>query len=148
MKNIKIRVGGICVYDNKILLIHRINLGKEKSDQEYYAIPGGGVEDGEGITRALIREMKEETNLDIKVGKLFYEMQDKDPKGDNRKHYYYSCIYTTGEPKLREDSEEAREMKLGVNFYNPVWIDLKELQNIALFPKQIKQEIIDKFITE
>ena len=147
MKNNNIiRAGGVCVFNNKILLIHRINLDKDKESREYYVIPGGGVNENEKIEDAVIRELKEETNLDVKLGDLFFEMEDKNSKGDNRKHYYYICEYTTGEPKLREDSEEAKEMKQGIRSYNPIWVNLAELENIVLFPKQIKDEIISKFL--
>src|SRR5690349_14768016 len=97
------RAGGICVHNNKILLIHRINLVKEEGKREYYVIPGGTVNSNEKIENAVIREMKEETDLDVKLGDLFYEMEDKNPRGGDRKHYYYICEYTKGEPRLRED---------------------------------------------
>ena len=64
----RIRVGGITYIDNKILLITH-----NKNNKEYWVIPGGRVEFGESADRALIREFKEELDLDIKVTDfLFY----------------------------------------------------------------------------
>ena len=50
---------------NKVLLQNRI-----KEDWKGYTLPGGHVEQGESFVDAVIREMKEETGLDIKNPKL------------------------------------------------------------------------------
>ena len=138
----RVRASGLCIHDNKILLIHRINLEKWKGDQEYYVIPGGGVEDGESVEDAVIREMKEETDVDVTLGELFYELEDLDPQGKKIKYYAYFCKYSGGEPKLREDSEEAKEMKEGIHFYKPIWVALSELKNIVLYPTPLKDKLI------
>ena len=56
----RIRVAGILVENNKILLIQH-----HKNNKKYWLIPGGGNDWGETTKQALIREYKEETNLDI-----------------------------------------------------------------------------------
>lgn len=138
----RVRASGVCIHDNKILLIHRINLEKRQGEQEYYVIPGGGVEDGESIEDAVIREVKEETNVDVTVDKLFYELDDFNQKGGLEKYYCYLCVFVNGEAKLREDSEEAKEMKAGVHFYKPAWIDLTSLKNVTLYPTPLKAKLI------
>ena len=50
---------------NKILLQNRI-----KKDWQGYTLPGGHVKEGESFVDACIREVKEETGLDIKSPKL------------------------------------------------------------------------------
>ena len=37
-----------------------------------WSLPGGKLEDGESIAEALVREMKEETGLDVEPGRLLY----------------------------------------------------------------------------
>ena len=50
---------------NKVLLQNRI-----KDDWKGYTLPGGHVEPGESFVDAVIREMKEETGLEISNPKL------------------------------------------------------------------------------
>jgi ADP-ribose pyrophosphatase YjhB (NUDIX family) len=46
-----------------LLLIHR-------TDNDLWALPGGGVDPGESVSDAVVREVQEETGLDIEVGDL------------------------------------------------------------------------------
>ena len=46
--------------DGRILLIHR-------TDNDRWALPGGEVELGESVSRAVIREVHEETGIDVEI---------------------------------------------------------------------------------
>ena len=56
----KDRASGILIENGKLLLIHRI-----KNNDEYYVIPGGGIEEGEDIYEATKRELYEEVGINI-----------------------------------------------------------------------------------
>ena len=49
----RIRAVAIIVNNEKVLLMHRINNGKE-----YHVFPGGGVENGETVEQAVLREVQ------------------------------------------------------------------------------------------
>ena len=51
------------IHDGKILLTRR-------EDFEVRCLPGGGVEDGESLAEAAIREAKEETGLNVELTRL------------------------------------------------------------------------------
>ncbi|WP_329155934.1 NUDIX hydrolase (plasmid) [Streptomyces sp. NBC_01456] len=52
---------------------HIVLVQEQRDGQEMWSIPGGGVERGELLTEALIREVKEETGLNLTaVGPLAY----------------------------------------------------------------------------
>ena len=61
---ISVGVGVIVAYDGLILL-------EEREDCGMWGCPGGRIDPGESITQTAIRETKEETNIDIKIDKIF-----------------------------------------------------------------------------
>lgn len=68
-------VRGIIKNDNgEILIVKRHP--KSKTDPEMWELPGGKVENGEFFADALIREIKEETSLDVKVGDFAEAIQN------------------------------------------------------------------------
>ena len=58
-----IAVNVAVIYDGKILLTKR-------EDFETWILPSGGVEDGESLAQAAIRETKEETGVDVELTRL------------------------------------------------------------------------------
>ena len=61
----RLRVAAIVLRDDAILLArHR------KEEKTYWVLPGGGVQYGESLEDALVREIKEEANLEVRVGRL------------------------------------------------------------------------------
>ena len=71
------------------------------------AIPGGFVDIGESVEDAVVREMKEETDLDVKIIKLLNVYSD--PKRDPRFHtasVVYICK-AEGIPRGLDDAKEA-----------------------------------------
>jgi len=98
--------GIIKLYDNKenfrgIVLIERLNI------PHGIALPGGFVDIGETVENAIVREMKEETSLDISIESLLGVYSD--PKRDKRFHAV-SIVYICkayGEPFAQDDAKEV-----------------------------------------
>lgn len=61
------RVTGVLIEDGQLLLLDQDTDGPRR-----WSLPGGKVEEGETIAQALLREMKEETGLDVEMGRLLY----------------------------------------------------------------------------
>lgn len=63
----RVRVTGVVVEDGRILL-----LNQDTEAGRSWSLPGGKLEAGETLAEALVREMKEETGLDVEPGRLLY----------------------------------------------------------------------------
>ena len=67
MKHFNVRVYGILIHEGKLLVSDEFIKGNHITK-----FPGGGLEFGEGTIDCVIREFKEELNLDIEVISHFY----------------------------------------------------------------------------
>ena len=98
-------VDGIIVEKNKILLIKN---AKEPFFGSW-VMPGGHVEYGEKVEQAIVREMKEEICLPVRIKKLFGVYSD--PKRDPRYHttsVVFILEKKKGKIKLNEESSEFK----------------------------------------
>ena len=75
MKAYGLTVRGIIKnYSGEILIVKRHP--KSRTDPEMWELPGGKVEKGEFFADALVREIKEETNLDVNIGDFAEAIQN------------------------------------------------------------------------
>lgn len=127
MQEPRIRVSGILMKEDKILFVqHR------KKGEEYYLLPGGGVDFGETFETALKREFMEEVNLEIEVKNLCLISEGIDPKGE--KHIVsmvFLVEYLSGELKLPEE-----ERIIGAQY-----LDKTSIENNIVYPN-IKNELL------
>lgn len=101
-------VGAVIIKGGKVLLVKR---GKEPGYGRW-SIPGGAVNLGEKLARAIEREVLEETGLIVEAGEVVevYEPVVKDDKGRVRFHYVlidFLCRYVSGEIKAASDILDA-----------------------------------------
>lgn len=123
------RATAVIIKDGKILLMHRI-----KNGREYFVFPGGGVKENETVQQALTREIKEELSLDIKIGKLLFEIENQ-----GRQESYFLIKEFSGTPKLSGEEKERMDEN---NQYYPEWIGLDAIPELSnLYPKEANEKI-------
>lgn len=66
---VRIRVCGILIEDNKILLVNHRGLN---TSNQFWSPPGGGLEFGESAPQSLCREFAEETGYKIEVNQFLF----------------------------------------------------------------------------
>jgi 8-oxo-dGTP diphosphatase len=86
---------------NQIVLIERKNFPPG------YAIPGGFVDFGETVEQAAIREMREETSLEVTIRELLgiYSRPNRDPRGQTISVVYIGSA--SGQPKADDDARSV-----------------------------------------
>ncbi|MGV9362285.1 NUDIX domain-containing protein [Amycolatopsis sp. NPDC003731] len=107
----------------RVLLIHKI-------DNDLWALPGGGHDVGERITDTAVREVREETGLDIEVTRLVGTYTD--PRhvmayddGEVRQQFSlcFEGRWIGGQP--REDGTETKAVR---------WVEPAELDSLNIHP--------------
>jgi len=95
--------------NNEILLV------KQRNGQ-YWTLPGGQVENGENLENALIREFKEESGIDISVGKLIcissnvgtHEGHNGYETVPTKVIFSFICEFKGGELRTSDETIETR----------------------------------------
>ncbi|HLW29336.1 MAG TPA: NUDIX hydrolase [Brumimicrobium sp.] len=84
-----IRVYGVLINENDEVLLS----DERRFGREFTKFPGGGLELGEGIKDCLIREFKEELNLEIEVNELIYLTDFYQASAFNKEDQIISIYY-------------------------------------------------------
>lgn len=94
----------ICDGSGRVLLIKRGN----EPDRGRWSVPGGCVDPGETLEDAAAREAREETGLEVSIGKELWCVRV--PIGDGRVYEIHDFMATVigGELQAGDDAEEVR----------------------------------------
>lgn len=121
-------VYGIVIDDGKILLSPQHGFG--------YDLPGGGMEFGEDFEQTVIREVKEETGIDVQPDKLLeidtnlFVWEPNNPlkrKTMQSLMFYYQC-YPTGGVLSTEGFDDEEKSYAGM----AEWVELSRLNEIKI----------------
>lgn len=128
------RVAAVIINDNKLLA------QKNTVTNEYYLV-GGRVSFGESTRDALVRELKEELNIDILDYKPIWINECFFIDNGTRFHeigmYYLVDIKNTGFDKYTSEFN----VKEGSRMNTYEWLDMDDLDRIPIYPLFIKNEI-------
>ncbi len=117
---------GIIIKGRNILLIKR-----NKNGELFYVLPGGGVKEGETPENACIREIKEETTLQVNRLQEFYIIEDKE-----NPEIYFLITDFIGLPQADDFKKKSPS-----NTYDLEWLPLSQLASIDLRPEIISRII-------
>ena len=115
-------------------------MDRNKFGHKYMALIGGKVEANETPIQAVIREVKEETTLDVTNPRLVIVEDAGDVFGT---HYIYLCDFSGGNISLEPTSTEYKINELGQNLYKPMWINKNDLASVNLLPVELKEKLVE-----
>ena len=122
-----VAVGVVVLREDEVLLVRR---GQEPSKGRW-GVPGGAVELGETVRQAAVREVQEETGVEIQAGEVITVLDAITPGEDRHPRFHYVLVellarYVGGQPSAATDALETR------------WFSLDELAHIDVPPVTVQ----------
>ncbi len=136
------RVCAIIVNDNKLLAMHN-------EVSPYYYLPGGRVNLGESAENAVLRELKEELDVDAKIVRPLWINQAFFEEDVTKENFHEICIYFLVD--VSETDILARGNRFQGTETNHIhefeWLSFEMLKEEYIYPIFIKEKIFNLPIT-
>ncbi len=137
-------VGGVVVRAGAVLLVERA----AEPLKGRWTLPGGVVELGETLEAALVRELQEETGLEVRVLELVEVLDRITPDDAQRVRYHYVLLDYLCEPS-------AGEARAGSDVAAVAWVPPEEFaaydvpektrqviqQGLALYQRHVQERV-------
>ena len=128
-------VRAIVLDDRKRMLLVR----QHHDGKDIWMVPGGTIEEGESAADAALREVKEETTLDIGLDGLLWHVEEVSERGQRFVNFFLGHLKDSSQklvlgtdPELAEDAQVLREV---------AFLDREEVGKLeVLYPEYLKDE--------
>lgn len=130
------RVCAILIHGSKILVMR-----DERSP--YFYLPGGRVTMGETAEQAVIREVREELGITVKISRPLWLNQAFFTEDVDKLHYHEICVYFLidfSNTNLLEFGERFI-LEEGTHTHVFEWLEFDRLKNEYFYPLFLKTEI-------
>jgi mutator protein MutT len=101
-------VGAVVVDEGRVLLVRR---GSEPL-KGHWTLPGGALEVGETLAQGVVREVREETGLEVETIEIIELLDRIYREGERVRYHYviadYLCRVTGGELRAASDADAVR----------------------------------------
>ncbi|HEY3475839.1 MAG TPA: NUDIX domain-containing protein [Anaerolineales bacterium] len=132
----RIRAGIVLIQDGKVALIERHRAGLD-----YFVFPGGGVDEGESVEQAAVREAMEELGIQVAIKQKLAEVQ----LGEKSRQVYFLVEQTGGEfgSGLGEEYTDTDPNSPEEGVYVPIWMPVDQLLLHAnIYPADIARMVV------
>lgn len=146
IEEIVVRVKALIINSNDEILLGYSN--------KTYQFPGGHVEEGESLTEALEREIKEETGIELDLKdikpykKLTYYSKNYRNSGVNRQNdIYYFIVHTDLEPNENNINLDEYEKEYNYTTKRIKLSDLEKVLNNSIKDNPINEIIVEEMMS-
>lgn len=130
-QGVRVRCAGLLVHDGHVLMESLVGV-------ERWCPIGGGLQPGETVPEAIIREFREEVGWEVSVGEMAVVTDDLFHSSEGRiEHAIAFFAWVDGGPEdgsipAPRPGEEHQEL---------AWIPLSGLDNVTLLPHHLSEDI-------
>lgn len=130
---VRIRVCGLLRDEDKLLLV---KVHSPVTNTNVWMPPGGGVDVGEPMKQALVREFYEETNLEVEVGELIH-ISELIESPFHAIQFFFSVQSPKGNVQLGIDPEHSEKDQILKDIR---FISREEMSSLNCTPDFIKKD--------
>ena len=140
LKKFNVRIYGFLIQNQEVLISEEIHDG-----EKIIKFPGGGLKLGEGTKEGLIREFKEELEVEIKIGDLVY-VNDFFQNSYFKPKHQLICIYykvnLKKEIKLISKESHLNFVWKKISTFNPNELSFKiDQEALKALKKMLKKKL-------
>jgi ADP-ribose pyrophosphatase YjhB (NUDIX family) len=126
----------IIIENGKMLVMQR-----KKTGPEYYTLVGGRLNGPETPEQAVVREVKEETGLEVIAARLVFTEDHPEPY--NFQYIFLCEVAPHDSIKIQETSEEGLMNRIGINIHTPLWVPIDMFGKLPFSTMQLQKAILE-----
>lgn len=107
------------------------------ANEEWYIMPGGGLESGELIPQAVEREIAEELGMRVSCGELLFVVEGARGESFHRVDMVFACEYV--------DEIDGARLHRDTNQVGADWLDIDTLNVQPLYPSKLRRQIMNYY---
>jgi ADP-ribose pyrophosphatase YjhB (NUDIX family) len=132
----RISAGAIVIHQDKVLLVRY----KVSSGKSYLVGPGGGVINDEGLNQAVVREVYEETSLEVSPRRILF-IEDLALSQYRLVKIWFLCDLVGGQLESTQGARDEGIVEVG-------WYRRDQLHNEVVYPPPLLTQNWDTFLKD
>ena len=129
---VRVSTKGLVIRDGRMAAIKL-----RDENEEWFIMPGGGVEDEELLPGAVEREIAEELGIKVKCGELLFVVEGLHGEKFHRVDMVFECEYV--------GRDENAALHADTNQVGVEWLDIASLNTLPLYPSRLRRQIMNYF---
>ncbi|MFH0898533.1 MAG: NUDIX domain-containing protein [bacterium] len=136
MKEYRIAAAAIVMQHRKVLLVRYHN----KDGNNFLVGPGGGIHVEESLPQAVVREVKEETGIEVQPSKMLF-VEDLLSERYRMIKIWFLCNVVGGQLIKTQEAQDEGIVEVG-------WYEKEQLKHEIVYPAILKEVDWDTFFSQ